>query len=289
MSGLIEADADDADGWEAIEQSQPVFSEHDYLLEGARRLQSAISDHQAVDTDVGWSEVVVELPDASRGRRSRVAFRRISGPQRSSKTLPALDLSKSPEELLSTVSLAQVIRSADASALLLACVAQSALFNVTALDFLADADSEERFQTVPGLRLREYFEIVDTLNAFTILVHGSATGTGFVYRPSQLSTLVEEPVTHTRATAEPVQRPPTRSPAEVLENTLLGQIVLGRGSPALQRALRSSGGFNLSVQAFLEHDDAEAFFCSDRGMSMGIYLELDALVGEFTTRTLNRA
>lgn len=286
MSAPDASGIDEADGWEALEEIQPVFPEHQAAVDSARKLQAALTAHEVIDTDADWSEVVIELPDASQGRRSRVAFRRLSTPLRPSKTLPALDLSKSPEELLATVTLAQVIRSSDASALLLACVARSVLFNMTALDFLADGDSEERFQTVPGLRLREYFEIVDTLNAFTMLVHGAATGTGFVYAPSDASAHSREPVRQARAPA-PAETD-ERSSEDVLKDTRLGQLILKHGSPALQRALRGLEGFNLSVQAFIEHDDAEAFFCSRRSMSTALYLELSDLVSDFTTETLSR-
>ncbi|WP_419252457.1 hypothetical protein ACN2C6_13590 [Caulobacter sp. ErkDOM-YI] len=278
--------ADGDDDWEAQDEIAPSFVFHEDAVTAARTIQNAISAHETTETADDWSEVVVDLPEVARGRRTSVSFRRLlNGRARPSKSLPALDLSKSPDELLSTVSIAQVIRSSDASATLLACVARSGLFTMTALDFLADGDSEAEFLKVPALGLREYFEIVDTLNAFTILVHGSATGSGFRYAPTAEITAVPDalpaPVAASAGRAQPGT--PDRSPTELLEQTRLAQIVLRRGSPALQKALRGVDCFTLSAQAFIEHDDAEALFCSARGMNVVLYLELCDLVNDFTT------
>lgn len=291
MSEMDIFSAEGADDWEARDEIAPSFAFHEDAVRAARNIQDAISAHETTDTGADWSEVVIDLPEVARGRRTSVSFRRLlDGRARPSKSLPALDLSRSPDELLSTVSIAQVIRSSDASASLLGCVARSSLFTMTALDFLADSDSEAEFLTVPALGLREYFEIVDTLNAFTILVHGSATGSGFSYAPTEEITAVPDARPAPAAASSGRGQPgtPDRSPTEMLEQTRVAQIVLRRGSPALQKALRGADCFTLSAQAFIEHDDAEALFCSARGMNVVLYLELCDLVNDFTTELFRR-
>lgn len=282
MSGTKDFRTDNADAWEVQEETAPSFTSNQEAISTARKVQSAFSTHVATDTSVDWSEVVVELPQVARGRRTTVSFKRlIDGRPTALNSVQALDLSKSPDDILATVPIRHVIRASDASNSLLNCIDHSSLFMMSALEFIIDSESEAKFMTVPFLGLREYLEIIDLINAFTILVHCSATGSGSEVPSSDRYSqrLNSAQVSVSQTLAQKVN--PHKTPADILARTLLAQIVLRRGSQALRQAMRRAECFKMSTQAFIELDNAEAVFCSVKGMNLKLYLELCELVNDF--------
>jgi hypothetical protein len=258
------------------------------VLAAVTELQARISASQASDLDQDWSDVVIELParptvgGGSRGGRS-VRFRRLRkgvAPRKRSveadvrDALIALDLSRPPDIVLGEVTLRQVIRSADTSSELRRCVGRSKLFDMSASTFLADDDGEARFIRGAGIEPRDYLELADLMNAFTVLVHQEAR------RES-----AEEAAPPGEARAEPAT--PSRAPEEVLATTSLAQIVLNASSsPGLRQALARSVRFDMSAAEFLQEEDGEAIFRDAAGLRSNTYGELSDLVNDFTTFVL---
>ncbi len=178
-----------ATDWE-VEEESPLPVGDGAEREKAFQVQTQLSDHHVESQDEDWSDVLIVLPPSRRrtisnsGReRDSVRFRRLRNGRSTSRGLPAprledaivaLDLSRLPDELLNSVTLTQVIRSADTSPELRKCVSRSRLFEMRADEFLADDDGEARFLEVPGLEIEDYLELADLMNAFTILVHQEA-------------------------------------------------------------------------------------------------------------------
>jgi hypothetical protein len=194
----------------------------------------------------------------------------------------ALDLSKDPDQTLRSVTLAQVIRSADTSLELRLCVPRSRLFSMTAAAFLADDEGEARFRGAPGMETDDFLELADLMNAFTVLVHQE---TARHVRPPPVA-----PSGAAEVPAEAAGPPEARDPGEVLEGTALALIVLsGNSSPALRRALSRTDRFRMSAAAFLQEDDGEAIFRDAADLDAKTYLELSDLVNDFTERLYHDA
>lgn len=281
--------ADDSDGLDLWETEAVPVAPHDdeRLRISAAAAQEQVGRHQARGLDADWSDVVVELPASRRKGRSpgrardSVRFRRLrkgASARSLQDAMVALDLSRTPDELLNVVTLAQVIRCADTSIELQSCARRSDLFSMCTAEFLADDDGEARFLEVPGLGIEDYLELADLMNAFTVLVHREAA---VQHHPPAV------------APGRPEMRRPlhaARDPDEILGTTLLAQIILSASPSALlRRTLSRSERFNMSAAAFLQEDDGEALFRDVPGLGVQGYIELADLVNDFTARVYQDA
>ncbi len=264
----------------------------------AAALQDRISGHVPDSGDDDWADIVIDVPStgprpARRGAqtRSAVRFRSLCGPRRTVPTLDdrsrlriedtivALDLSRSPDEILGTFTLADIIRATDASIELRKCIRRTPLFDMTAVDFLSDDGGEARFCAVPGVTLEDYFELSDVVNAFTALVHRHAGGTG----GASATPAGARPLPPASAPA-PTSGTPDQSPEETLASTSLAALVLNsKASPQLRAAITRSKVFGISLMDFLVADDIETDFNRDPRLGTRLYLELADLVNAYTT------
>lgn len=299
----LTAEGDASDLWEVQTDLAPQ-ADDGATLAGAAAVQMRIAGHQATSGDQDWSDVLIDIPASGRSRTSRssrargsVLFRRLKdsgtpGVPRAARmarangvSLPeleeamvALDLSRGPDEILETTTLAQIVRGADASLELRRCLTRSDLFAMSAAEFLADADGEARFCQAQGIDVDDYLELADVINAFTVLVHREANH-------DQLRQAVRDGARTGPLIAAPANEPdvPFPDPDEVLRTTTLAQLVLNAASSTLLRkALRHNELFSMSATDFLLDDDAERKFCEQGKMDLKTYLELDHLVNAYT-------
>ena len=274
------------------------------ILAEAARIQIQIAQHYAPGSDEDWSDIEIEIPDYGRRRdwaraRHHVRFRRLTDGkeaavakvarpnQRAQPRKPeaedeivALDLSQGPDEILRSMTLAQIVRGTDASAYLRRCVPRNDLFRMTASEFLEDADGEARFCKVGGINVDDYLELSDLVNAFTVLVHRDANqeSAAPAWAASQRSTPVQIPP---KADDEFVTE---GDPEERLRLATLAHVVInGRSSPNLRKALQRTELSAMSVYDFLLEDDSERKFREQANFSTKDYLELDVLVNAYTT------
>lgn len=290
--------ADDAPGemWEAEDDVGFRIGDDETVTQAAA-LQDQISGHVPDSGDEDWADIVIDIPATgprttrrSAQTRTAVRFRSLRGPRRFvpalddrsrlriEDTVVALDLSQSPDEILGTFTLAEVIRATDASIDLRKCIRRTPLFDMTAVDFLSDDEGETRFCAVPGITLDDYFELSDVVNAFTVLVHQHAGGTETV-----APAVSAEPIL---AAAAQVHAPAAqvRSPEEALAATSLAALVLNsKASPQLRAAITRSKVFEISLIDFLVADDIETDFSRDPRLGTRLYLELADLVNAYTT------
>lgn len=291
--------ADDAPGeiWEAEDDVGFRIGDAEAVTQAAA-LQDRISGHVPDSGDEDWADIVIDIPATgprpSRGSaqtRSAIRFRSLRGPRRTVPTLDehsrqriedtvvALDLSQSPEAILGTFTLADIIRGTDASIELRRCIRRTPLFDMTAVDFLTDDDGEARFCAAPGVTLDDYFELSDVVNAFTVLVHRHAGGTEVAPLAAAGATpAVAAPILPATAAAS------GRSPEETLASTSLAALVLNsKASPQLCAAITRSKVFEISLMDFLVADDIETDFSRDPRLGTRLYLELADLVNAYTT------
>ena len=287
-----------ADAWEVEADAERPAQNADILARAVAQ-QKRFDTHTAVDVDEDWADVVIELPKSERRMasphrsRSSVRFRRLRMGVASRQSqvalglhdaMVALDLSRSADDILHAVTLAQVIRSADTSPDLRRCVPRSQLFGMTAADFLSDDEGEAKFLRTPGLKVDDYLELSDLLNAFTVLVHQEAGRGDPAGAPVPAS---DRPIA---ALPEDAPGPARRDPDDVLAKTFLSQIVLASGSSStLRQALARTDLRNMSAAAFLQEEDGESLFRNTASLAPRTYLELSDLVNDFTTRLFEEA
>lgn len=273
-------------GWEA-EGDFSAAATSERLAAEVRSVQAVLSTHVPVVAEGDWSDVEIDLPAArAQSRRNKVRFRRFkTGFSAATSKLPdpsiadavtALDLSRSADSLLRTIRLQEIIRSADTGPELRRWASRSSLFDMLVLDFLSDSDAEERFVGEAAELQSPFLELGDVVVAFTILVHMHAQGAVGTASGSKV-----EP--------EPQNRPFAPDPEEILRSTTVAQVVLrGNASPSLRKMLSRSELFRMSVQDFLEENDAELLFRDAKGMNLRIFCELGDLVTEFTSKVHSR-
>jgi hypothetical protein len=283
------AAGDGLDLWEAEPDAQ-LRAADDETLTAVKAVQIQIAGHEATTSDEDWSDVIIDIPvsarRSARGPRARrtVVFRRLKGgrvpgisranhsTRPTSLSLPdlenamvALDLSQGPDEILGTMTLAQIVRGTDASRELRSCLPRSDLFNMTAEAFLADSDGETRFCQVPGVDVDDYLELSDLINAFTVLVHREASQD----RPGQPWRDIDSPPPLTPPEAANDPETPDPDPDEVLQRTNLAQVIVAsNSSAALRKVALKSKLFKMTAADFLVEDDAEKSFCSDGTLSI---------------------
>ncbi|WP_162938880.1 hypothetical protein [Brevundimonas naejangsanensis] len=282
----IAPDEDGLDGWEAETDFNGVATSQS-LTAAVREVQKVLSAHVPVVEDEDWTDVEIELPIGRRqSRRSKVRFRRFrSGFSAATRNVAdpaiadavtALDLSRSADSLLGTIRLREIIRSADTDAELRRWASRSSLFDVSALDFLADSEAEERFVGDSAELQSAFFELGDVVNAFTILVHRHAQAEADTGSDSTV-----EP--------DPLNRRLAPDPGAVFRSTTIALVVLnGQASPALRKVLSRSDHFRMSVQDFLEENDAEILFRDVPGMNLQIFCEMGELITEFISGVHSR-
>ena len=270
------------DAWEAEGDFNAVATS-ECLAAAVRGVQAVLTTHVPVVTESDWADVVIDLPEGrGKSRRSKVRFRRFKPDfAMANRKLPApsiadavtaLDLSRSADSLLRTVGLREIIKSADTGPELRLWSSRSSLFDVPVLDFLADSDAEERFVGDAAELQSSFLELGDIVNAFTILVHEHAQG-------------ADDAASGGTTGQEPLVQKLVSDPGELLRSTTVAQIVLNsQASPALRKVLSRSELFRMSVQDFLEENDAELMFRDVPGMGLRIFCELGEIVTEFTSK-----
>lgn len=269
--------AESGDGW--LAEDELALSDGDSsVAHAAARAQSALARHAAETLDSDWSDIEIEVPtpvaDPRRARartRLTVRFRRgRNGASTSDGELPA-DLGGNADQVLSSLSLEQIVMGSDASPRLKRAIRRSAAARQSALEFLCDDEAERRL-TEGGFAIADYFELVDVVNAFTVLAHR--------LRPVEAGARGVA-VKATSRKDEPRTPPALDAETELHRATLARVVLNGATSPGLRRAMAKSKLGSMTVDAFLLEDEPERLF--GETLTGKEILELTDLVNAYTS------